>query len=292
MARQGPGETPEQKLKTIFQGVSTSLQADFSQISAQIKHSASKGRVREAAVAQEFLAKYAPRNVSLAHGGEILTTSGETSNECDLILYEPAIPALVESSEYRIFPVEAVYGVAEVKSKLDSAGLKDAHAKIRRVKRFRKDAYDDPTGKFAQTVKLYGRTYHYFPIVGFVFAFDSIELTTLARTLADLQEEDDPADRVDSVWVLNKGMLLNATDSGGIETSPLQESSVAALASEDVLLWLAVMLQDTFQPTFAHRFRLTDYLTPSFPIGTVLNAADLNRARGDRSASESGSSAP
>jgi hypothetical protein len=92
----------------------------------------------------------------------------------------------------------------------------------------------------------------------------------LAGKLDALQGHADPHERVDSVWVLDRGMILNLDDRGSAETSPSEQTCLGTLASENPLLWLAIGLQDTFQHAWSHPFRLIDYVSPSLDLGTLL----------------------
>lgn len=94
------------------------LHVDFKHLSGNIEHSSSKGRWREAQVVEQFLGLVLPRNLGVAHGAEIVAVGQRTSAECDVIIYDPAVPPLLEGVSFRILPVETVFGVVEVKSRL------------------------------------------------------------------------------------------------------------------------------------------------------------------------------
>jgi hypothetical protein len=104
-----------------------------------------------------------------------------------------------------------------------------------------------------------------------VFAFQSTGLTRLGTTLEPLQTDSDPAERVDTVWGLDEGMILNLSDGGTIDAEPSSATHLGAIASENPLLWLAVMLQDIFQSAWTPKFRLVDYLAAQdVPIGPIV----------------------
>lgn len=86
--------------------------------------------MRELALVEELLARYMPRNVVLAHSAEIAAVGRKNSLECDIVVHDPDVPPLIESSVYRVLPAESVYGVIEVRSRLDKAGLRKAFRTI------------------------------------------------------------------------------------------------------------------------------------------------------------------
>jgi hypothetical protein len=67
--------------------------------------------------------------------GHILNAKDEISRQCDLVIYDAFnCPPLFVEDGYQFFPVEAVFGVIEVKSVLDSKALGECVENIRSVK--------------------------------------------------------------------------------------------------------------------------------------------------------------
>jgi hypothetical protein len=248
-------------LQTIFKSIAEKLAIDFRYMSSEIEHKASKGRVREIELVEQFLRKYLPATIGISHG-EIATTTGEVSNECDVIIYESrTCPILLDKSGYQIFPAECVYGVLEVKSLLNNHELEDAFAKISKVKRFPKMAFEPQAGAIINTTNLYDKEWSYFPTVGFVFAYDSIDLLTLRNQLGSLQKDLPLNERIDSVWVLNKGMIVNWDDSTSkINHTPNSKTRMRAVVSENPLLLMTIHLQQLFQAGWMPKFKIQEYL--------------------------------
>ena len=134
------------KLEQIFKGIKDKMLIDFNEISSQVTHRGSKGSIREREVIKEYLKKYLPGNIGIANG-ECISTDGTVLPECDIILYEKnTTPYLVHKEGYQVFPIECVYGVIEIKSKLNKTQLKDSIDKIIKIKSMPKTAYDAQEG--------------------------------------------------------------------------------------------------------------------------------------------------
>jgi len=248
-------------LQAIFRSIADKLAIDFKYMSSEIEHRASKGRVREIELVEQFLRKYLPTTIGISHG-EIVAATGETSNECDVIFYETrTCPTLLDKSGYQIFPVECVYGILEVKSHLNNTELEDAFAKIAKVKKFPKTSFEPQAGAIINTTNLYDKEWSYFPTVGFIFAYDSIDLVNLRNHLDDLQKDLPLNERIDSVWVLNKGMIVNWDDSvSKVNHTPTSKTRLRAVGSDNPLLLMTIHLQQLFQAGWMPKFKIQDYL--------------------------------
>jgi len=191
-------------LARTLAGVARRMRADFER-SAEINHAGSKGTVREDLIIANFLRDYLPGTVEVAGSSEILDISGERSPQNDVVIYDRSAPPLYRENQFRIFPAECVYGTLEVKSKLDTRELIDSLDKAERVKNLRKTEYHP--NPLPQTRTQYGQVWTYCPTASFVFAYDSIDLDSLAEALVKRYENTPHALRVDGVWVLGKGYL-------------------------------------------------------------------------------------
>ena len=246
-------------IEQIFKAIGKKITIDFEEITSQIEHRQSKGHVRETKIVECFLRKYLPNTVGIAVRGEVVSTDGQTSQECDIILYEQrSCPPFIRESDYSVFPIELVHGIIEVKSKLDKHALEDAFKKIIKLKRMPKRAF--LRDNIILTPLWYDQSWEYFPLAGFVFGYDSIDLDTL-RSFDSLQRNLPLAERVDSVWVLKKGMIVNRGKSGrGIYPTPSNNSCLAAARSDNPLLSIVTLLQQHFQVPLPRRFNISEYL--------------------------------
>ncbi|MER7515923.1 DUF6602 domain-containing protein [Streptomyces sp. NPDC126499] len=259
----------ENRLAGVLHSVAKRMRADFEQ-SKEFQHRAETGSSREL-LAQKVLASRVPGHTEVLQSCEIITASGETSPQCDIVIVDRSTPPLTDLQGYRILPNECVYGVVEVKTTLNRAELRDACQKIQKVKALSKTAYY-PTPGYQRTRTTYGKTYPYTPTVGMIFAFDSIDLITLGNHFAEWCANVEPEERPDSIWILGKGYFVwTDPKSGLINPSPEHRSGLLALEpwqDEDVLLPLTLHLNQHFATAWMPPFRLADY-AGQHPLGTA-----------------------
>jgi hypothetical protein len=248
-------------LEKVFRAINRKMLIDFEEISAAIKHRGAKGRVREQEIVTEYLSKYIPGNIGLANG-EIISADGQVSSETDIILFERnTTPYLLTKESYQVLPIECVYGVIEVKSRLDQTQLEDAYSKINRVKRMPKLALELHQGPIVRTTTIYDREWSFFPTLGFVIAFDSVDLRTLREHYLELIEDCPSEHRIDSIWVLNKGMLVNYNQTRGlIELAPGKDCVVRAMLSDNPLMLLTIQMQSLLLSAWMPNFMIKEYL--------------------------------
>lgn len=252
---------PQEKLGRILSSVAMRMRADFEQ-SRNFSHNGEAGTSREALV-REFLASYLPSHVETVHNAEIVTASGETSPQCDIVLADRGTPPFTTLNGYRILPNECVYGVVEVKTKLDKTQLVDACSKISKLRRMSKDSYRPTPGLIPRKTSAYGKTYDFFPTSGIVIAFDGLKLETIGNHLMEWCQTRPPVEWPDSVWVLGKGHLQwQNPRSHLLERSPEPGSLLVQIdtdASQDILLALALHLNIHFSDAWMNPLDLVPY---------------------------------
>lgn len=98
----------------------------------------------------------------------------------DIVFTDLNAFSLLDMSDYRLLFNESVFGVVGnyYKTKLDKRELEDASEKIRAAKALPKTSFIKSSKSY--WVKAYGKTYDYKPTFGIIFAFDSVDLDTLA----------------------------------------------------------------------------------------------------------------
>jgi len=174
------------------------------------QHRGESGRRREDDV-REFFEALLPGRLAVGTG-EIISVDGQTSPQIDLIVYDRLYTPLFDPSPSSIVvPVEGVYGVIEVSSQLDVAKLRGDVEKIRAVKGMPKAAYrEQQEGEVVTSSYLWGRQQiGYFPVVGFCFAYESVDLTTLWTALLDIDDAEDRGNSVDMICSLSRGCIAN-----------------------------------------------------------------------------------
>ncbi|WP_367321802.1 DUF6602 domain-containing protein [Streptomyces sp. HUAS ZL42] len=264
-------DPPPSALAKILASVADRMLADF-KASGIAKHRGSKGTVREAQLLSTFLRKYLPRTVIAEHSGEVVATNGEVSGQCDILIMDPSTPPFWDEEDYRIVPVECLYGVIEVKSFLDREELRSACEKIARLKAFPKTAYH--WDKVGQTRWVYGRSWHYVPTVGIIFAYDGANIDSLAEALRDISETRPPELRVDSVWVLNKGFVnWCCPHNDNVDVSPEPKAGLVAIEAtpQEMLMPLVAHLNMHFVTAWMSALKITDYM-PNETWGRVARA--------------------
>jgi hypothetical protein len=248
-------------LENVFRSINKKMLIDFDEISAEITHRGAKGKVRELEILKEYLSKYVPGNIGIANG-EIISVEGHTSSETDIVLYEKnSTPYLLKKEGYQIFPIECVYAVIEVKSHIDKGQLIDAFKKINYAKKMPKKAYEAQKGPVVNSTTIYDREWPYFPTIGLIIGFDSIDLKTLRDHYVSLAASESCEHRIDSIWVLKKGMIINYnTSSGLIELAPSKKTVPRAILSDNPLMLLTIQLQSLLISGWMPHFMLRQYL--------------------------------
>lgn len=252
-------------LQVILDNVAARMAADF-HASGIVEHRGSKGTVREDTV-RSFLADYLPRSATVAGSGELLATTGEISGQCDVMVLDAGTPPLWKEESYRIAPIECCYATIEVKSNLTRSELKKAWVAAKRMKSLPRSAYLEDPSPISYTRMAYGRQVDTMPPQVHVFAYSSVSLTVLGEELAFLaQDGDDHSLGIDSVCVLDKGLITWANlDTGGLGMR-LPDSEVAAYQATpgQVLLYLATTLNKHLATaTMNPRFDIAGYITGS-----------------------------
>jgi hypothetical protein len=119
-------------LDEFFERVEDTTLARFRE-AGFVQHSGDKGENREA-ILREFLSKHLPKRFGVTKG-EVVTKAGEQGHSADVIIYDaPSCPVLF-IEETAVVPIEGVYGIIEVKSRLSKAEFRDAAGKIEAFKK-------------------------------------------------------------------------------------------------------------------------------------------------------------
>jgi len=103
-------------------------------VSTTIRHRGERGRQREDGLKQ-FLCENLPNAYGVATGEIFSPRDVQPSPQCDIIIYDGLkMPVLGRGTAVQQVPLEAAYGVIEVKSTLDSIALADAHKKFTAIR--------------------------------------------------------------------------------------------------------------------------------------------------------------
>jgi hypothetical protein len=214
---------------TIFESIGKQMLTEFEGINSQIKHSGGRGGVREDSL-KLFLETHLPHKYAICKG-EVVDSLGNTSRQCDLIIYDRTTsPIFFTGETYQILPAESVYAVIEVKSVLNDAELKLAIENIQSVKSLQRE-----NGK----------------IGGILFAYKSaIRKNTMDKLSEKIRLANSslkPDKYIDLLCVLEKGIICLCNEDGVTKlTKQLSERTMWVYTEIYVstLLWFFINLLD------------------------------------------------
>lgn len=255
-------------LSRILKRIARKMLADFDSSSLP-KHSPSKGAVREDYV-RDFLSDYLPRTVEVVGTGELMTPSGKTSNQCDVMVLDAEAPPLWVERSYRIAPIEACYATIEIKSKLNSKDLEIAWDAANCVKGLPRTAHRKNLSGISYQLTANGSAVNSLPPQVHLFAYESVSMQTVGKKLHELAQRDgDPALGIDSIYLLDQGVVTWTNPGSDLVGERMPNSQIGAWESEpeQVLLWMLLhMNQRLAQAVAANpRFDLKGYVDE--PLG-------------------------
>jgi hypothetical protein len=226
-----------------LRSVAQRMRSDFD-ASRQTQHRGSRGTEREE-IFKKFLDLYVPRRMEVVHNSEIIAATGDASPQCDVAIIDDAAPMLQDMQSHRIVPAECVYGVIEVKSRLDGKQVVEACNNIRDIKRLARSAFaNDPS----HWIVIDKKCYQIAPVFGWVFAYDSIGLKNLGGKIAAWCEENPAETHPDAIWILDKGAFIWTPSDEGRPLARVVESEsrtlhlLTPIVPEELLLTLLVFL--------------------------------------------------
>ncbi len=226
-------ETYDMNLSKIFNSIGSQMLSDFEQIQTQIKHMGERGNEREQGL-KCFLENYLPSRYAITTG-EIVDREGNTSRQCDLIIYDRLNhPLLLAGKNVRILLAESVFAVIEVKSVLTSTELKDSVEKIKWLKELKRDSN---------------------PIPGVVFAYKaSVKKDPMLKVTNELKKLNNGLlghQYIDLLCVLDSGVIVLDTIFEGYESLPQElinrRMCVYQKLELSVLLWFFTNLIDLLE---------------------------------------------
>jgi len=245
----------------IFDQVAQKMRADFEEAREALKHPVLKGTSFEETF-RSFLRDYLPQSLAISTG-ILWDAHGGVSRQLDVIISDSAkTPIFYRSGDIRVIPVECAYAVIEVKAYLDAGELDRVFQNMESVRNLKKTAYDKSDGPIVYSAPLYGKEWEIWPINYYVFAYDSIDLMTLAEHIdARHQAKALPEQsRIDTVCVLDKGIICNQLPDGSSDALPMSGSNLKVAESDRALLLFYTLISRYFNQAWLPCFRFTDYL--------------------------------
>lgn len=191
------------EITKVFELISKKMSMDF-ELSAGFGHHGLRGSHRED-VLRKFLSEgRLPKQYAIGNG-EIISSYSQTSKQTDLIIYDLNKSIIFEATDtLQIFPIESVYGVIEVKSKLSKAKLKEGLDNIKSIK----EIYTSTTvtKKLGKSAAAFYQTN---PPFGVIFAYDlgGNSLDSLRKNLSEWCKNNPPNVWPNLICILNKGII-------------------------------------------------------------------------------------
>jgi hypothetical protein len=246
-------------LERIFDEVSSQMRSEFTKAQSALSHSGLKGQANEDAV-RDLLRQYLPKTLDIA-SGTLVDSNGVQSRQLDIIVSDSAkTPIFFQAGAARVIPVECAYAVIEIKAYLDKTELERAFQNMKSVRSLPKTAFFKPKGAIVHSNSLYGKEWEYWPIHYFIFAYDSPSLESVQANLVQLQADAEPDQKIDSICVLDKGVIVNRGQDGLLSALPTPGSSSVASATTKPLLLFYALISVILNQAHMNSFNLSPYL--------------------------------
>lgn len=172
-----------------------------------------KGASREEVI-REFMRCFLPTSYAIGHG-EVFSADNERSKQVDVIIHDDAFSPVFRTDDGGVLvPCEAVYGSAEVKTRLDRNGWEQALdnvASVKRLERTQSDLMDilpNARLQFSTHFATTGPDRPGNPYLGIVVCLEGLSAETLANDLNDRKNRGDGALLPDLVACVGNGHLI------------------------------------------------------------------------------------
>lgn len=165
-------------LKQYYKGLVEQINSEVQLINNVFHHNGLKGEGNENML-RDLLKKFIPKKYGIG-SGLIIDKNGNQSRQCDIVIYDNYnYPELLSMSSVKLYPVDIVYAVVEIKTKLDSAKSKIAIENINSVltldyikEKFRVNPTEPVTEVNLNTVLF--ETKSTTPPIGMIFSYESL----------------------------------------------------------------------------------------------------------------------
>lgn len=192
------------EIKKIFNLISQKMMADFN-ISAHFNHNGNRGDYREDTLKKFLENGKLPKQYKLGNG-EVISSYSQTSKQTDLIIYDSNKSIIFEATDnIQIYPIETIYGIIEIKSKLNKQKLIEGLDNIKSLKQMYSPSYISKKIGRTSTV-----TYANTPPFGVIFAYDFAgnSLDSLQVNLREWCAKNPASVWPNMICILNQGLIL------------------------------------------------------------------------------------
>jgi hypothetical protein len=164
-------------IRKYYQGIMDQIRTEVDLINSNFHHNGLKGEGNENKL-RDIIKKFIPERYGV-DTGIVIDRDGNQSKQCDIIIYDKFNhPQLLGLSSVKMFPVDLVHAVIEVKTTLDKTSARKSIENIKSVRNLNYIKEDfrvyptDPVEKITKnTVML--EVYSTSPPFGLVFGFSS-----------------------------------------------------------------------------------------------------------------------
>ena len=253
------GRTDSMNLVNIFDEVSKKMQSDFERSRQALEHPGMKGSANEEIV-KDFLKHYLPRHLEVSSGITV-DSHGGVSRQLDVIIHDASkTPIFYRAESFRVIPVDCVYAAVEIKAYLDKFEIQKSFENMRSIKHLKKEAYFESNSVIEEVKFLYGQKWAHWPVQHFIFAFDSPELPSVISNVLEVQQKEPLHQRIDSICVLNKGVLFHQRRDGTFRPEPTLDSQLVASHTKKPLLFFYTLLSVLLNQASMKNFNIKPYL--------------------------------
>lgn len=173
-----------------------------------LKHPRDIGDSREQ-ILRKFLSSsgYLPSRYAVSDRSvRVVSTTGHMSREIDIALYDKldAITLMNREDVYQVLPLENVYGVIQVKSRLTADTIQDGLANLASFKSLSRQAF--PAGGFSISIGPKKSDQGF----GLLFAYDSdLSLVDVMAEIKKFADQHKPKEWANFIFVLNRGFAFH-----------------------------------------------------------------------------------
>jgi len=164
-------------IRKYYQGIMDQIQNEVDLINSNFHHNGLKGEGNEVKI-RKIIKKFIPERYGV-DTGVVIDRDGNQSKQCDIIIYDKFNhPQLLGLSSVKMFPVDLVYAVIEVKTTLDKTSSTKSIENIKSVKslNYIKENFrvypSDSVGEITKDTALF-EIHPTSPPIGIVFGYSS-----------------------------------------------------------------------------------------------------------------------
>ncbi|WP_210529878.1 DUF6602 domain-containing protein [Rubellimicrobium arenae] len=268
-------------LEEIFEARSNILRAQLLAIRSAFHHAGLKGTSVEQAVA-DVLREILPDNIGITSGIAI-DSQRNTSRQLDIILYDKArTPMLFSIGGQSLVPIECVFFVIEVKTKLTKAEYDSCVQSCKSVKELCRTAYYPVIGPVESSLNLFGRAYQTWQTIYLVIALEAQNIRMVAEWQAKHREGPEPiTGQIDSIFCLDAGLVCNAEMrppvTVAVDLLPSDVHVVARISDEPLRKFLVLFSRYYNQARMGLNLDLTKYINLGTTIAVIGGTERQNR---------------